>query len=63
MKLKVFSNQNENENATAWAFDHVITTGGGCTAQGPCYYREICPTLKSGGPHAVVKVKDETNNP
>jgi len=36
-----------------YAIDHVVTTGGNCTAQGPCYYKEISPTLKAAGTHAV----------
>lgn len=39
--------------AVCFAIDHVITTGGNCTAQGPCVYRDICPTEKAGGVHAV----------
>ena len=36
------------------AIDHVITTGGNCTAQGACVYTdEKSPTLKAGGTHAV----------
>ena len=39
---------------TCFAIDHVITTGGNCTAQGPCY-AENGPmfTLKAAGSHAV----------
>ena len=40
-----------------YALDHVITTGGGCTAQGPCVYEDICPTLKSV-PHGVAMIKE-----
>jgi hypothetical protein len=32
-----------------------VTTGGNCTAQGPCYYHEICPTLKACGAHSVIE--------
>lgn len=32
--------------------------GGNCTAQGPCYYEDICPTLKAAGPHAVAVISD-----
>lgn len=39
--------------AMCYAIDHVITTGANCTAQGPCYYKDICPTEKAGGVHAV----------
>lgn len=36
------------------SIDHVITTGGNCTAQGPCIYTGgIMATLKSSGVHAV----------
>ena len=38
---------------TVYGIDHVITTGGNCTAQGPCYYEEVEATLKAAGPHAV----------
>ena len=38
---------------TSWGIDHVITTGGNCTAQGPCVYEEVEATLKAAGPHAV----------
>ena len=30
-----------------------MTTGGNCTAQGPCVYEDVEATLKAGGPHAV----------
>lgn len=36
-----------------YAIDHVVTTGGNCTAQGPCWYPDICPTEKASGVHAV----------
>lgn len=36
-----------------YAIDHVVTTGGNCTAQGPLYYKEKSPTLKAAGVHAV----------
>lgn len=36
-----------------FGIDHVITTGGNCTAQGPCWYENICPTQKAAGVHAV----------
>ena len=41
-----------------YGLDHVICSGGNCTAQGPCYYYEVCPTLKAGGAHAVMTCKD-----
>ena len=37
----------------SYAIDHVVCSGGNCTAQGPCYYEELSPTLKRGGVHAV----------
>lgn len=37
----------------AYGIDHVITTGGNCTAQGPCVYEDIEATLKASGTHAV----------
>lgn len=43
----------EISKGVSYALDHVITTGGNCTAEGPCYYEEICPTMKACGPHAV----------
>lgn len=42
-----------NTNYLCYAIDHVITTGANCTAQGPCVYKDICPTEKAGGVHAV----------
>ena len=49
----------DNQPAVAYAIDHVVTTGGNCTAQGPCYYKDICPTEKASGVHAVCyEVKD-----
>lgn len=36
-----------------YAIDHAIITGGNCTAQGPCVYKNIEATLKSSGVHAV----------
>ena len=43
----------DNQPAVCYAIDHVVTTGGNCTAQGPCWYEEVCPTEKAGGVHAV----------
>lgn len=40
-------------SAVAYGIDHVITTGGNCTAQGSCVYEDVQATLKAGGPHAV----------
>lgn len=42
-----------------WSLDHVICGGGNCTAQGPCYYPDICLTLKAAGPHSVAVIDDE----
>ena len=36
--------------------------GGNCTAQGPCWYTEICPTLKSAGPHAVMHYETDEHD-
>lgn len=41
-----------------YAIDHVVCGGGNCTAQGPCYYEEISPTLKAGGIHGVAYTVD-----
>ena len=43
----------DNRPAVCYSIDHVVTTGGGCTAQGPCWYENVCPTEKAGGVHAV----------
>lgn len=43
----------DNQPAVVYAIDHVVTTGGNCTAQGPCWYKDICPTEKASGVHAV----------
>ena len=37
-----------------FGIDHAIMTGGNCTAQGPCYYKDVCPTEKSSGVHGGV---------
>ena len=42
-----------DRHAVAYGIDHVITTGGNCTAQGSCVYENVQGTLKAGGPHAV----------
>lgn len=42
-----------NTNYLCYAVDHVVTTGGNCTAQGPCWYENVCPTEKASGCHAV----------
>ena len=39
----------------AICIDHVVTTGGNCTAQGPCYKDEMSFTLKASGVHAVMQ--------
>lgn len=38
---------------TVYGVDNAITTGGNCTAQGPCVYEDIQATLKASGVHAV----------
>jgi len=43
----------DNQPAVCYTIDHVVTTGGNCTAQGPCWYENICPTEKASGVHAV----------
>lgn len=40
-----------------YGIDHVITTGGNCTAQGPCVYKDLIPTLKAAGPHSVFCIR------
>ena len=47
------ANAGDNQMAVAYGIDHVITTGGNCTAQGSCVYEDVQATLKAGGPHAV----------
>ena len=42
-----------DRHAVCYGIDHVITTGGNCTAQGDCIYKDIQATLKAGGVHAV----------
>lgn len=46
-------NVGESVDSASYGIDHVITTGGNCTAQGKCYYEERCPTMKAGGVHGV----------
>ena len=41
------------ETHVCYGIDHVVTTGGKCTAQGPCWYENVCPTEKASGVHAV----------
>ena len=43
----------DDREGTCYGIDHVITTGGNCTAQGSCVYEDIQATLKAGGTHAV----------
>ena len=43
----------ENPPLTVYGIDHAITTGGNCTAQGPCVYENTQATLKASGPHSV----------
>lgn len=47
------ANDFKEPQIVCYAIDHVITTGGNCTAQGPCVYKDICPTEKAAGVHAV----------
>ena len=42
-----------------YSIDHAITTGGNCTAQGPCVYEDIQATLKASGTHAVCYAIDQ----
>ena len=42
-----------------YGIDHVITTGGNCTAQGSCVYEDVQATLKAGGTHAVCYSVDQ----
>lgn len=41
------------ETDVVYAIDHAITTGGNCTARGPCIYENICPTEKASGVHGI----------
>ena len=43
----------DNQTAVAYGIDHAITTGGNCTAQGSCVYKDVQATLKASGAHAV----------
>jgi len=43
-------------HGVAYGIDHVITTGGNCTAQGPCVYEEIEATLRAGSHGAIPMV-------
>ena len=47
------ANDFKEPQIVCYAIDHVITTGGNCTAQGPCVYKDICPTEKASGVHAI----------
>lgn len=38
----------------------MITTGGNCTAEGPCVYKDVEATLKAAGPHAVAYGFDQS---
>ena len=44
---------NQAGPTVCYGIDHAITTGGNCTAQGPCVYEDVEGTLKAGGVHAV----------
>ena len=50
--------QQQHRAGRSWAIDHVVCGGGNCTAQGPCYYEEVCASLKAGGVHAVCVCPD-----
>lgn len=39
--------------AKCYGIDAAVMTGGNCTAQGPCYYKDISATLKASAPHGV----------
>jgi DNA (cytosine-5)-methyltransferase 1 len=47
-----------------YAIDHVITTGGNCTAQGPCVSDGPMYTLKAGGCYAVscIPINDQATH-
>ena len=49
----VFDGRLNADKIKAYGIDHVITTGGYCTAEGPCIYPEIEATLKAAGTHSV----------
>ena len=40
-------------HGVVYGIDHAITTGGNCTAQGPCVYENVEATLKASGVHGV----------
>ena len=42
-----------DRHAVVYGIDHAITTGGNCTAEGPCVYENVEATLKAMGVHAV----------
>lgn len=49
----VFDGRSNADKIKAYGIDHVITTGGYCTAEGPCIYPEIEANLKAAGTHSV----------
>jgi len=51
----IASDAERSTGKTSYCIDHVVTTGGNCTAQGPCYKEEQCFTLKASGAHAVAQ--------
>ena len=51
--LAAAGERGNNKPCVAYGIDHAITTGGNCTAQGPCVYDDVQATLKASGTHAV----------
>lgn len=52
--LVAFTQNQRDEVTEPIGIDHVITTGGNCTAQGSCVYTNgVMATLKSSGVHGV----------
>lgn len=52
---RVATDAERSVGKTSYCIGHVVTTGGNCTAQGPCYKEEQCFTLKASGAHAVAQ--------
>ena len=55
------ASRSDYDHVPVIAIDHAITTGGNCTAQGPCVYEDICPTEKASGVHAVCYEMEQSN--